>query len=340
MNLKDIPAVIRRLGLAAILAVSLLLSGCINSAPGVCGIYLEFIYDYNMGYSDAFNPYVECVDVYVFDEEGTYLFAKHSSSDELVDGNRMFLGDDLRYGKYKILTVGGLTKYFTVSANGGAPVAGSTKLEDMRVSLVRESSVVSHEFAPVWVGPAITIDYKADLSVHRISLIKNTNVFNLFLFKTDGDDVTRAETAPCTFEITTPESVSYAYDNSPTAKETVVYTPYSLSPGEDEGEISKGKLNTARLLYGENYEYRLTVRDTGTGKRLWSYDLMKLLEHTKPELRPDGSPLPMQEYLDRQSQWNIVILYKGGTDPEDPEAFIAVAVEINGWIVWLHDIDL
>ena len=330
---------IRRPVIAVLLAMCLSLAGCINNTPGLCGIYLEFVYDYNMGYSDTFDPQVECVDVYVFDDGGTYLFTKHASSAELTQGNRMFLGDDLRYGKYKILTVGGMTEHFGVSAGGGALIPGSTRLEDVCVALNRESGTVSHELAPVWVGPTIIIDYKADLSVHRVSLIKNTNRFNLFLFKTDGDG-TRAETASCTFEIATPEGASYAHDNSPITKETVTYTPYSLLPGEGEGEISKGNLNTARLLYRENYDYTLTVRETGSGKRLWSYDLMKLLEHTKPDLRPDGSALPMQEYLDRQSEWHIIILYEGEIEPDEPEAFIAVAVRINGWLVWLHDIDL
>lgn len=339
MNLKGISVNIRRSVFAVLLAACILMYGCINTAPGICGIYLEFVYDYNMGYSDTFDTQVECVDVYVFDESGTYLFSKHESSEELTEENRMFLGDELRYGKYKILTVGGLSGHFTVSAGGGDLVPGSTALADVRVTLNRESDIVSHEFAPVWIGPTVTIDYKADLSVHRISLIKNTNLFNLFLFKTDVNG-TRAETASCTFEIVTPEGACYMHDNSPSTIETVTYKPYSLLPGEAEGEISKGKLNTARLLYGENYDYMLTVRDTGTGKRLWSYDLMKLMEHTKPDLRPDGSALPMQEYLDRQSEWNIIILYDGEIDPEDPAAFIAVAVKINGWLVWLHDIDL
>lgn len=65
---------------------------------------------------------------------------------------------------------------------------------------------------------------------------------------------------------------------------------------------------------------------------------MTLLSKTKPEKRPDGSVLPMQEYLDRQSEWHIVILYKGDENVEG--GFVAIGVKINGWLLWLRDIEL
>jgi len=57
----------------------------------------------------------------------------------------------------------------------------------------------------------------------------------------------------------------------------------------------------------------------------------------KPMLRPDGSTLPVQEFLDRQSEWRLVILYKEG---ENPSGFVALSIEVNGWIVWRNDIEV
>ena len=82
-------------------------------------------------------------------------------------------------------------------------------------------------------------------------------------------------------------------------------------------------MNTVRLLYDEDYDYKLIVYDTRTGLRAWDYDLMKLLESRKPMLRPDGSTLPVQEFLDRQSEWRLVILYKEG---ENPSGFVALSI--------------
>lgn len=67
------------------------------------------------------------------------------------------------------------------------------------------------------------------------------------------------------------------------------------------------------------------------GNSLWEYDLMELLEEIKAGLYP-GSSLSMQEFLDRQSEWNLKIRYK------DKGGFVAVAIEVNGWIIWLNDI--
>ena len=179
------------------------------------------------------------------------------------------------------------------------------------------------------------VRYKADLSVWPVRLVKDTNRFRLLLSRVGDGELTRADAAPYTFAITTPEGAVYAADNSPKFRETVVYIPYYLAPGEGEDELAEGSVNTMRLFHGDSYT--LTVRDTQTGLVEWDYDLMTLLANTKTASRPDGSTLPMQEYLDRRSEWEIVILYHTG--PGD-DGFVAVAVRVNGWIIWLNDIEL
>ena len=39
-----------------------------------CELWLEFTFDYNMEYADAFNPQVKSVDVLVFDSDDKLLF--------------------------------------------------------------------------------------------------------------------------------------------------------------------------------------------------------------------------------------------------------------------------
>ena len=253
----------------------------------------------------------------------------------------MFLGNGLVAGQYKILTIGGMSESFSISdGNGGSLSPGITMLEDVRIALVRGSATVSHEFPPLWVGKTTEVDYRGNLSVWPIYLVKNTNRFNMVLATSDGGESTQPEGASYTFGIITPEGAVYGDDNLPQNDETVTYTPYSMAAGEKPDELWAGRINTARLFYGENYTYRIVVRETTTGQTLWNYDLMKLLELTKPASRPDGTALPMQEYLDRQSEWNIVILYKGSVDPEEAISFIAVGVAVNNWILWLKDIDM
>lgn len=345
MNTNRIHTIFSELALA--IFVSVFLSSCegIRDNMDDCGIYLEFIYDYNMEYTDAFDPQVGSVDLFIFDAQDKYLFTRHSSREELIGHKRIFLGNNLPFGAYKILTVGGLSDNFRITGkNGSQLIPGETTPNETQIALVRSTNTVSHEFPPLWIGVTQEVDYHADLSVHPIHLIKETNLFNLVLARSDNGQQTKAATSSAgyTFEIITPEGAVYGHDNTPVSKETVTYTPYTLTAGETGSEaIAEAHINTARLLHKTAYNYRLTVRSTESGKVLWDYDLMKLLEHTKPASRPDGTPLSMQEYLDRQSEWHIVVVYKG--DEETPGSsgnFVAVKVIVNDWIIWLNDIEV
>ena len=52
-----------------------------------CELWLEFVFDYNMEYADAFNPQVKSVDVLVFDSDDKLLFTKSVKVAALVGGN-------------------------------------------------------------------------------------------------------------------------------------------------------------------------------------------------------------------------------------------------------------
>jgi hypothetical protein len=321
------------LALTAVAAVFLLSCERIGDDNDDCGIYLEFVYDYNMEYADSFDPHVGMVDVFVFDAQQQYLFTKSSRREELDRQKRMFLGGDLAFGRYHMLTVGGLAGGFRVTDKDGGQLApGKTQLDDVRIELVRDDDVVDHEFEPLWVGTTIQVDYKADLSVHRVNLIKNTNRFNMVLVRSGTRQV--AADAPYTFRIETPEAAVYGHDNTPRTTDALAFEPYSLAPGSIPDELSVGWLNTARLLYGAG-KYRIVVRNTQSGRQVWKYDLMTLLENAKPLKGVTGQPLQMQEFLDRQSEWHFVIVYK---ENSGEDGFVAVSVEINDWIIWLNEI--
>lgn len=333
MNIKNIYRNLINLVLTAGISSFLLSCERIRDDMDDCGIYLEFVYDHNMDYKDLFDARIATVDLFVFDAEGKYLFSKHARQEELINGHRMFLGGDIRFGHYKILTVGGLTDHFNVSdVDGNALSPGLTMLDDVRVALSREDGTVSHEFSPLWVGTTIDVDYKADLSVWPVKLVQNTNRFDISLVQVDDNTGGRAGNVEYTFEIITPEGAVYGHDNTPKVKESVTFKPYRLRAGSEPGELSEGTLNTTRLIHGEGYDYQLIVRDVRTGNPLWVYDLMEFLKRIKPGMRPDGSPLPMQEFLDRQSEWELEVRCKV------VNGFVAISVKVNGWIIWLNDI--
>ena len=342
MNTRKIYRILSRLAWGV---VSVFLFSCesIKEDMDGCRIYLEFIYDYNMEYTDSFDPQVNSVDIFVFDAQDKYMFTKQSSRKGLIGGKRMFLGDDLSFGQYKILTIGGLSESFWVSdERGNDLIPGQTMLEDIQISLVRESNIVSHEFPSLWIGVTQGVSYQSDMLILPVYLIKETNHFDLALVESGKDSKTQilSDRTPYTLEIVTPEGAVYGHDNTPRIKEPVTYLPYFTTVGEENEELLKAYINSNRLFYLDDFDYRLIVRSMKTGQPLWEYDLMNLLEHTKPALCPDGSPLSMQEYLDRQSEWHIVVLYKEEEPGGDQGGFVALKVVINDWIVWINNIEV
>lgn len=287
-----------------------------------------------MEYADSFDPQVPTVDVFFFDAEDKYLFTEHSKREDLI-GNQLFLGKNLSIGRYKVLTVGGLNDSFLVTdANGGTLVPGETLLNDVKISLVRQSSVISNEFPALWVGEPITLNATSSHPVWRVELLKFTNRFHVELASAKGDSNNNTGTESLyTFEIQTPEGAIYRPDHSPLLAETVTYTPYSLQKG-DNGILSVGKINTVRLLDYDDYKF--VVRNINTQKILWENDLIELLAYTKPAYRPGGESLSMQEYLDRQSEWHVVVLYDIPTNGSDE--YVAVGIQINDWIMWFNEI--
>lgn len=326
-----------------VIGAACLLSCIQDDGDELCNIYLEFIFDHNMEYADSFDPQVATVDVYFFDESGK--FVDHRNADarrHLTDGKRMAVRNELARGTYHVLTLGGLSEYFSFTdLDGRGLIPGITSVEEVKLALVRESDRVSLEFPHLWFGESTTIIHNGDGTVWPVKLVRNTNIFNITVV--DMDAATRTDGSDgrnlYTFDITTPEPGVYGYDNTPLEQQAVTFEPYDITRGEGSGNLSSGKLNTMRLFADYREGYRLVLRDPDTFSEIWSYDLISLLRYTKPDTRPDGTALPFQEYLDRQGDWNIVILIRD-REPGGDNSFVAVGVVVNDWIIWFNDVEI
>lgn len=314
-----------------------------NHDEDLCTAWLQFVYDYNMEYADAFKQQVDSVDVLVFGSDNKYVLAMHADTKKLSD-NKMLLNTTLPAGDYQLLTFGNLTRTFRVTdKQGNECQPGVTTIDEVQVSPANRQAVISDEFPHLWVGETVTIKNYGGASVWPVKLTKDTKRFNLSLTKmNDAGQNTRAnEEIPYTFEITSTGNVIQAKTNLPILGTTTTYKPYALALGTEPSTLVAGKINTLRMYDDGQYPYSLIVKNNTTGAELWKYDLMKLLVQLKPTT-PDGKPLPLQEYLDRQSEWNISVLYKddpdnpGGPDePDTPGGFAPLQVIINGWIIWI-----
>ena len=302
-----------------------------------CELWLEFAFGYNMEYADAFNPQVKSVDVLVFGSDDKLLFSKRAEVAALVGGNRMSLTDELDFGNYKVLTVGCLSGRFRLSdSTGNELVPGTTTLQQVIVSLKRETDVVDFEFQHLYFGEVVEVDHLPSNTSHKVypvNLIRDTNRFNIALMGQGEDEVDGTQ---YTFEIQAPENAAYSWENEPTGQGPVTYVPYHTGPGEIPDVIVSARLNTLRLLNRNGWDYKFIIRNADTGAEVWSYNLMTLLSIARPTSRYDGTELPFQEYLDRQSEWNLIF-----TVVENPGGgFLQIGLVVGTWIYWLHGIEV
>lgn len=303
-----------------------------------CELWLEFVFDYNMEYADAFNPQVKSVDVLVFDSDDKLLFTKSAKVAALVGGNRMSLTDELNFGSYKVLTVGSLSDRFRLSDNAGNKLApGTTTLQQVIVSLKRETDVVNFEFQHLYFGEVVEVDHlpsSTDHKIYPVNLIRDTNRFNLALM---GYEENKVNGTQYTFEIQAPESATYSWENEPTHQGPVHYVPHYTGQGETSDVFVSARLNTMRLFNRDGWDYQFIIKNADTGTKIWSYDLMKLLSIARPTSRHDGTELPFQEYLDRQSEWNLIFTV---TEKSGGGEFIQIGLVVGTWIYWLHGIEI
>ena len=314
---------VRRMGYGSCLLLLLVLFSCtsIDETLPECRLYVRFRYDYNMEFSDAFASQVNRVDVFVFDNDGTFVMKKSEQGETLGGGSyRMPL--PLPAGEYRIAAWAGMSDDFEMPE----PVAGKTTLEDLTVRMKREESLVHNKaLNPLWYGGVQAVSFTGrQEQTETVSLIKDTNKFRFILQKSGpGEEL---DINDCLFEIRA-DNGYYDWNNDLLDDDMISYRPYYLEKVEDVGIVVE--MNTMRLL--EHKKVYLTLTRKSDGKELMKIDLIPYLLLTKME----GHNIPAQEYLDRQSEYAIVFFY-------NPELlnFLSTKIVINGWTIWLKGEDL
>ncbi|QIU97113.1 FimB/Mfa2 family fimbrial subunit [Bacteroides faecium] len=320
MNTKG---VVRRMSYGSCLLLLLVLFSCtsIDETLPECQLYVRFQYDYNMEFTDAFAAQVNCVDVFVFDKEGTFIIKKSEQGETLGSGSyRMPLS--LPVGEYRIAAWAGMSDAFEMPEL----VVGKSILEDLTVRMKRGESLVHNKvLKPLWYGEVKNVSFTGKREqTETVRLIKDTNKFRFILQKSGpGEELDMND---CLFEIRA-DNGYYDWNNDLLNDDVISYQPYHLEKVEDVGIVAE--MNTMRLL--EHKKVYLTLTRKSDSKVLMKIDLIPYLLLTKME----GHDIPAQEYLDRQSEYAIVFFY-------NPELlnFLSTKIVINGWTIWLKGEDL
>lgn len=278
-----------------------------------CRFYVAFKYDYNMLSTDVFPTQVDKVELYVFDNEGVFLFKQADEGSPLATGTyRMEV--ELPAGQYKMMAWAGVHDSYEVTSL----VAGISTITDLKLKLKRESSLlIDKELEPLWYGEIVEVDFSGSAEqTETVNLIRNTNKIR-FSFQGYSDEWTM-NVDDYTYEITASNGF-LDYDNSLLDDDVLSYRPYYREQVAPASAVVE--MNTLRLM--ENKQARLVITEKASGNRVFSVNLVDFLLITEMQSYAWGA----QEYLDRQSEYVIVFFFSGNVSA----AWNALRININGW---------
>lgn len=300
---------------------------------------VRFKYDYNMKYADAFANEVSSVTVFVFDEDGKFIFQKTEAGDMLAkEGYTMSLSE-LAPGTYELVCWAGLSDADTYEVpelmRGDDITTLNCKMER------KEGAIVDTKITPLWHGRTkVTYDEIYDTQqVALIPLVKDTNKIRVILqqIRGTGLDVNKFE-----FKITDANGF-LDWDNNLLEDDVLTYYPYQTYTGSvvdgsntetevrADGEpvigVAVAQLKVGRLVQGQ--PMRLVIRNKEQNREVLSIPLIKFLELTEAE----GHNISTQEYLDRQDEYALTMFLDENLN------WITTQIIINDWIVRFNDFE-
>lgn len=301
------------------------------------GVSLRFVYDYNMLYANAFPSSVDCLTLYIYDEDGNYVDTRTVTGTALQDEDyRMTV--DLKEGTYRFVAYGGLACGGSTFSVLQEPSPGSA-YTDLRVEMHKDrlSAHVPEErrLHDLFHGE-LTLETAEMYSEGTVKMMKNTNNIRLVLQQINGKPVHADD-----FEFSlTDDNTLFNYDNDLLSNGMITYQPWASGEavagvsgdGENEGEpvtVAFSEFSTSRLMMKNSP--RLVIRRNNDGKEIVDIPLNDYLLLLKSELY---AKMPPQEFLDRESVWSMVFFLG------DDMNWITTHIKINDWIVRINNAEM
>lgn len=328
---------------AAVFAIATAFTSCdsvIYDGEGDCSVKyrIEFEYERNMEFADAFASKVSSVALYVFDESGV-LVEQMSESGEALAADDYAMMLELEPAEYDLLAWCGVDgKSFTVPT----ATVGQTTLDQMLCTMSRKSdaggSYVDEDLSALFHGLK-RISYTDEPGVHTevLSLTKNTNNFRIILQQTwsEGSAAEGVDVSKFDFAIID-DNGKMNYDNSVMEDEQIIYRPWDITTGDVDVDtdistranmvtVSVAELTTARLM--TDHRPILVVTKKETGEKVLSVPIVDYALLVKGNYNRN---MDDQEYLDRQDEYNMTFFVHDGK-------WVSSQIIINSWRVVLNN---
>lgn len=321
------------------------LAGCsfVNEDLPECthSLKVNFNYDYNLKFSNAFHHEVKSVNVWAFDSNGTFVW--HGSAyGESLKSEDFALDSPLREGVYDFVSWCGLNDNDDFSLATYAP-ASKEELEVKLNTLEDGAANVSHSFfKSLYYGSLSGYEYKPTPYINSVDtvtipLMKDTNNIRVLLQRYNGEEISAED-----FEvmITIPDAwLAWTNDVMPQGP-MVTYQPWGIEYGTASMPDMTGQSGTITSVSSLLYEFSssrlmagadatLTVRRTSDNADVIRIPIIDYFLMVKGHYEnPDGTPLTDQQYLDRQDDYSILFFID-----EHNEWYMGYGIYINKWAV-------
>lgn len=294
---------------------------------------VNFVYDYNMKFADAFPHEVGRVTLRLLDDEGRVVWQRTDSGEALSQPG-YYMDVDCPPGTYSL--------HVWAEGHEGEPFelapADAGLLDMLTARLPREvdaagAAVSGKRLRDLYHGyeASVTFPDNEGTYTHTVPLTKDTNYLRVVLQQTSGEQL-----SPDDLEITVTDDNGFLNpDNTPRPDGQITYRPWAVTPLradiEDKGMCDGvlAEFSLSRLMADHGKTARLTVRSKD--KTIFSVRLIDFLLMVKGNYHRQ---LGEQEYLDRQDVWDLAFFLDEG------KQWLATYVYINSWRVVLQNEDL
>lgn len=325
----------------ATLFVALSTSSCkegfIYEGEGDCGVYynIEFKYDYNMKFADAFSKEVKSIALYVFQND-TLVKSVVESNEAAIGADGFAIPLELEAGSYELLAWAGLQSEESFDLLADVEEGKTTK-QQLQVMVKSAEGRVSQDLKPLFHGTMpLEVTSTPGTYTETMSLVKDTNVVRIVLQQmSDGVVAEKFR-----YEISA-DNGKLDWNNDVVEGNGLVYEPWSVSTGTaevdpdygtnavtraDQVSVAVAEFTLNRMIDGSSPI--LTIWNIEENEKVLSIPVADYALLVKGQY---NAQMSNQEYLDRQDEYNMTFFLDEDGD------WLSASIIVNSWRVVLNN---
>lgn len=341
---------LRTLAMLTVFALTHIVTSCNlmhdDYASCVKELRVEFAYDMNMEFADAFKSQVSTVTLCAYDSDGK-LALKKSETVEAIENRGGYMTLEIEPGKYRLQVWAEGPQRYADSYDFSTQATAENGIDALDSRIRRSSRSLDHDLTPLFHGFT-----DADLTLPgygirtaMVRLTKDTNIVRTVIQNASGKRLNAND-----FSFFIDDDNSWlAYDNSPLKEDSITYRPWSQYDGTigNDNNQTPSPLTTTRFdgdtqvsavvaettvnrLFVSKHP-RLRVVNNTNGKTVFSIPLIDYALLVKGKYNAKMSD---QEYLDRQDEYNFVFFV------DDNLNWLSASIIVNSWRIVIQNTDL